>query len=354
MIRSLACIVWLACVVCFASAQTLRETAERSGLLVGTAVRPQQLLEPAYAATLAREFDMLEPEDVMKWETIHPAPDKFDFAQGDRLVEFAVAHQMKVRGHTLTWHQQNPKWLTEEARTPDQLSRILEQHIKTVVGHYRGKVFAWDVVNEAFDEGKNTGKLRSTVWYDNPGIGLAEKGYAYIESCFRWAHAADPDVLLFYNDVEAEAMNAKSDAIYAMVKDFRQRGVPIDGVGLQMHLSNLHPDVASISENIGRLTALGLKVHITEMDVSLPVDANGNASPADLQSQADVYRQIASACLQHAGCTAIQTWGFTDTYSWIPWFSKHSRGAALLFDREYRPKAAYVSLRGALEQAKRR
>jgi len=94
----------------------------------------------------------------MKWETIHPAPETFDFAQGDRLVEFAVAHQMKVRGHTLTWHQQNPKWLTDVTRTPEQLARILEQHIKTVVGHYRGKVFAWDVVNEAFDEGRDAGK----------------------------------------------------------------------------------------------------------------------------------------------------------------------------------------------------
>lgn len=351
---------WIACVVSLtvaagsASSQTLREAAEHSRILVGAAVRPQQLLEPAYAATLAREFNMLEPEDVMKWETIHPAEDKFDFAQGDKLVEFATAHQMKVRGHTLTWHQQNPKWLTEETRTPEQMSRILEQHIKTVVGHYRGKVFAWDVVNEAFDEGRNTGKLRSTLWYDKPGIGLAGKGYAYIEQCFRWAHAADPGAQLFYNDTEAEAVNSKSDAIYAMVKDFRQRGVPIDGVGLQMHLNNLHPDAASISENIGRLTALGLKVHITELDVSLPVNADGIASASDLQLQADVYRQIASACREHAGCTAIQTWGFTDKYSWIPWFSKHTRGAALLFDRQYRPKPAYGTLRSALEQAKGR
>ena len=352
LIRGLAGFVFLTLTV-GSFAQTLRDAADRSGILVGTAVRPQQLLEPAYAATLAREFNMIEPEDVMKWETIHPAPDKFDFAQADRLVEFALSHQMKVRGHTLTWHQQNPKWLTDTTRTPQQTAQILEQHIKIVVGHYRGKVFAWDVVNEAFDEGRNTGKLRSTLWYDRPGIGLADKNYTYIESCFRWAHAADPDALLFYNDVEAEAMNAKSDAIYAMVKDFRQRGVPIDGVGLQMHLSNFHPDVASISENIARITALGLKVHITELDVSLPVDTDGNPSRADLQQQADVYRQIGSACLAHAGCAAIQTWGFTDKYSWIPWFTKHTRGAALLFDREYRPKPAYEPLREAVG-AKRR
>jgi len=347
-------IVGIALAAASPTSSSLRMEADRAGILVGAATRPEQLSEPSYAATLAREFNLLEPEDVMKWETIHPAPETFDFAQGDRLVEFAVAHQMKVRGHTLTWHQQNPKWLTDVTRTPEQLARILEQHIKTVVGHYRGKVFAWDVVNEAFDEGRDAGKLRSTLWHDKPGIGRADKGYTYIEDCFRWAHAADPDAILFYNDVEAEPMNAKSDAIYAMVKDFRKRGVPIDGVGLQMHLSNLHPDVASISENIGRLTALGVKVHITELDISLPVDADGNASPADLQLQADVYRQIASACLEHAGCTAIQTWGFTDKYSWIGSYSKHTRGAALLFDREYRPKPAYEAVRSALEQAKRR
>ena len=123
-----------------------------------------------------------------------------------------------------------------------------------------------------------------------------------------------------------KTMNPKSDAIYAMVRDFRRRGVPIDGVGFQMHIGNLHPDVASISANIGRFTALGVQVHITEMDVSLPVDANGNASAADLQLQADIYRQIAPACLAHPGCTAIQTWGFTDKYSWIGSHSKkHAR-----------------------------
>jgi endo-1,4-beta-xylanase len=243
--------------------------------------------------------------------------------------------------------------LTEARHTPDQLARILEQHIKTVVGHYRGKVFAWDVVNEAFDEG-GAGRLRSTIWYDKPGIGRVDKGYAYIEDCFRWAHAADPDALLFYNDAAAEAINSKSDKIYAMVRDLRQRGVPIDGVGFQMHISNLHPDIDSISANIGRFTALGVQVQITEMDVALPLDADSNPTPADLQLQADVYRKIASACLAHVSCTAIQTWGFTDKYSWIGSHSKHTQGAALLFDREYRPKPAYDTLRKVLEQTSRR
>jgi endo-1,4-beta-xylanase len=320
-------------------------------MLIGAAVRPAQLSEAAYASTLAREFNMLEPEDALKWEVVHPERESFDFSQADEVVGFAIRHGMKVRGHTLVWHRQNPKWLTEGKYTSGELAEILEKHIRTVVGHYRGKIFAWDVVNEAFDE-LQPGELRSTIWRDQPGIGLAGNGSSYIEQCFRWAHEADPQALLFYNEAEAEVANLKSDAIYAMVRDFRQRGVPIDGVGLQMHIANLHADVASISANIERFTALGVQVHITEMDVALPVDAGGNARTEDLERQADIYRQIAGACRAHRGCTAVQTWGFTDKYSWIGSHSKHTQGAALLFGRDYRAKPAYAALRNALESGK--
>jgi endo-1,4-beta-xylanase len=348
--------------------QSLREAAQGSGLLIGTAVRPAQLSEPAYASPLAREFNMLEPEDALKWEVVHPEPQSFDFSHGDQIVDFAARHDMKIRGHTLVWHRQNPKWLTEGKYTSAELAEILEKHIKTVVGHYRGKIFAWDVVNEAFDE-LQPGTLRSTIWRDQPGIGMTEDTAAsyelratdnsvrsqlgYIEQCFRWAHEADSQALLFYNEAEAEVVNPKSDAIYAMVRDFRQRGVPIDGVGFQMHVANLHADVASISANIKRFTALGVQVHITEMDVALPLDASANPSAEDLQKQADIYRQIATACLSHPGCTAIQTWGFTDKYSWIGSHSKQTQGAALLFDRNYRYKPAYEGLRSALESGRR-
>jgi endo-1,4-beta-xylanase len=335
------------------SQHTLRDAADHAGLLVGTAVRWQRLSEAAYASTLAREFNLLEPEDAMKWEALRPDRQSFDFSQADRIVDFASAHGMKVRGHTLVWHRQNPPWLAEGHYTAEQLTQILERHIKTVVSHYRGKVFAWDVFNEAFDEPVQ-GKLRSTLWYDQPGIGSAQKGTAYIERCFRWAHEADPEALLFYNEAEAETMNPKSDAVYAMVQDFRRRGVPLDGVGFEMHISKLHPDMASISANIGRFTALGVQVHITEMDVSLPVDAHVDPTPDDLKLQAEVYRQIATACLSHPGCSAIQTWGFTDKYSWIGSHTKKTRGAALPFDANYQPKPAFEALRSALEQSGRR
>jgi endo-1,4-beta-xylanase len=330
------------------SSQSLREAARKCGMLIGAAARPAQLSEPAYAATLAREFDMLEPEDALKWENLRPDAQSFDFRQADQLVDFALRHNMKVRGHTLVWHRQNPPWLLQGNFTPSQLSNFLETHIKTVVAHYRGKIFAWDVANEAFDEGNRSEQLRSTIWYDRPGIGYAGHGSAYLAQCFRWAREADPRALLFYNEAEAETINQKSDAVYAMVRDFKRQGVPIDGVGLQMHLGSTLPNMASVSANIARFTALGVQVHITELDVSLPVGADGNAGAADLQKQADIYRQIAEACLSHSGCTAVQTWGFTDTYSWIGSHSKKTRGAALLFDREYKPKPAYEALRRTL------
>jgi endo-1,4-beta-xylanase len=175
-----------------------------------------------------------------------------------------------------------------------------------------------------------------------------------MEQCFRWAHEADPQALLFYNEAEAETINPKSDAIYAMVRDFRARSVPIDGVGLQMHIANRHADAASISANIKRFTDLGVQVHITEMDVALPVNADGNASAEGLQQQADIYRQIATACLSYRGCTAIQIWGFTDKYSWIGSHSKKAQGAALPFDQNYRAKPAYEALGNALEQRRSR
>ena len=251
---------------------------------------------------------------------------------------------MRVRGHCLVWGRDNPSWLKDGHFTARQLSRLLREHIARVMKHYAGQVFAWDVVNEALDQ---NGNVRDSIWYNQPGIGLSGKGTAYIEQAFRWAHQADPHALLFYNEAEGEGMNRKSDAIYAMVKDFKRSGVPIDGVGLQMHVPALAGDIAAVEANIARLTALGVQVHITELDVSLPVDSSGAVETEDVKRQANVYRGIVRACLNSKACTAIQTWGFTDKYSWIGSHSRGARGEALPFDRAYQPKAAY---RAVLEE----
>jgi endo-1,4-beta-xylanase len=308
---------------------------------MGAAVRTSLFSEAAYSATLAREYNLVEPEDAMKWWTVRPDVAIFNFREGDEVVRFAQAHNMKVRGHCLVWDHDNPEWLAQGHFTVDQLSHLLQDHIATVMKHYAGQVFAWDVVNEVLDE---NGRLRNSPWYNQPGIGLADKGSAYIEQAFRWAHEANPQALLFYNEAEGEGLNRKSDAVYAMVKDFRRRGVPIDGVGLQMHIAQLDVDTAAIAANIARLTALGLQVHITELDVSMPVDSDGTAAKNDLGRQAEVYRGVVRACSQSPKCTAIQTWGFTDKYSWIGSHSHHTRGAALPFDGAYKPKLAYDAM----------
>jgi endo-1,4-beta-xylanase len=327
------------CSVC--SAQTLRQEADHAQVLIGAAVRPSLLSEHAYATTLARDFSMVEAEDAMKWLALRPDKTRYDFRQGDEVVRFAQAHQMKVRGHCLVWDHNHPEWLTQGHFTSRQLSRLLHDHITRVMKHYAGQVFAWDVINEAVDE---NGNVRDSIWYNQPGIGLANKGTAYIERAFRWAHKADPGALLFFNEAEGEGLNHKSDVVYAMVKDFRQRGVPIDGVGLQMHIPILDADVSAIAANIARLTMLGVQVHITELDVSLPVNSSGQPDPQDLSHQAEIYRGIVRACLNSPGCTAIQTWGFTDKYSWIGSHSRGARGQALPFDRTYQPKSAYHAI----------
>jgi endo-1,4-beta-xylanase len=338
----------LAGVTCLA--QSLREYADKRGILIGAAANPALFGEPAYAATLAREFNMIAAENVMKWGTIRPDRATFDFGPGDQVVAFAQKHDMKARGHCLLWSEYNPRWLEKGHFTPAQMSELLREHITKVMRHYAGQVFAWDVVNEVF---LADGRVESSIWYDKPGIGLKGQGTAYVEQAFRWARAADPNALLFYNDYDAEGLNAKSDAVYAMVKDFKRRGVPIDGVGLQMHIFNLSTkDIKDLEANIARLTALGLQVHITEMDVGVPLTKAGQIrEQADLQRQADVYRFVAAACLKQPGCTAIQTWGFTDKYTWVPGYTKGAKGAPLPLDQVYAPKPAYKALLDALQQS---
>jgi len=348
----LVSILILATNVGITCAQSLRDDADKRRILVGAAVDPALFAEAPYASTLAREFNMVEAENGMKWGAIRSAQNKFNFGPGDEVVAFAQAHKMKVRGHCLLWSEYNPAWLSKGSFTPEQLSKLLQDHITTVMRHYSGKVFAWDVVNEAF---LANGNIEPSIWFDSPGIGLAGKGTAYIEQAFRWARAADPRALLFYNDYDTEGLNAKSDAVYAMVKDFKKRGVPIDGVGIQAHIVTLDmKEISSLADNLARLTALGVQVHITEMDVGLPLDAKGAVlDQADLARQADVYRIVATACLQQPGCTAFMTWGFTDKYSWIPGYTKGAKGRALLFDQAYAPKPAYNALREVLERERR-
>ena len=316
---------------------SLRSLAYFRGIRIGAAVAVKPLLnEELYAQTLARQFNLLTPENAMKFERLHPLRDRYDFEDADTLVNFAQAHNMQVRGHTLVWHNQLPEWLTEKDWERDELINILREHIITVVEHYRGQLVAWDVVNEAIAD---DGSLRDTLW-------LRGIGPEYIEMAFRWAQEADPNVLLFYNDYGGEGQGKKSDAIYALVKELRQRGVPIHGVGLQMHVKVTSPPTPqAVAANLKRLSALDLAVGITEMDVRI----KDPPTEAKLEQQARVYSNMLDVCLAAPKCNSFVLWGVSDRHSWIP---KAFEGwkSGLIFDQQYRPKPAYRAIIDQLTQ----
>jgi endo-1,4-beta-xylanase len=333
------------------AAQTLRAMAAKHHLQMGAAASSSHLSQTPYASTLAREYSELEPADEMKFDAIHPEPDAYDFAGPDALVAFAQTNSMKVRGHTLIWHRALPSWILVRSWmqaqngpsapwTPKALNKILAEHIATLMSRYRGKIYAWDVVNEPFDE---DGSMRSSIWYEKPGIGFAGEGTKYIEQALIWAHAADPDAKLFVNEFSAETMNKKSDAMYEMAKDFRSRGVPLNGIGLQLHLESDFNSFDSLRRNIHRLAELGLEVQFTEVDVRLRDD-----SDSSLRAEAEIYKNLLESCLGEPACTLFQTWGFTDAYSWIP-EAYPGFGWALPFDPVYRKKPAYDAMLKTLQ-----
>ncbi len=313
--------------------------AQTQGIEFGTAVSSEPLRqEEAYRELIGREFSMLTPEYEMKFASLHPARDCYDFAAADELVAFARDRQMPLRGHALIWHRSLPEWLLQGAFDREALLEILQEHIQTVVGHYRGQVPIWDVVNEAIAD--TDGNWRNTLWWRAIGPG-------YVEAAFRVAHAADPEARLFYNDYGGEGLGEKSDAIFNLLRDLRAREVPVHGVGLQMHVDiAAPPDPTAVAANLQRLGELGLEVQVTEMDVSLK---NGSGSVEErLAAQAAIYQQMLQVCLDAPSCTAFVVWGLSDRYSWL---SEPHWDSPLLFDWTYQPKPAYEALRDLLDDA---
>lgn len=304
-----------------AAADTLGSVAASQGRYFGTAVAANHLGESAYAATLDREFTSVTPENEMKWDAVEGSRGTFTFGAADQIVNHARAQGMDVRGHTLVWHSQLPSWVGGLGAA--DLRTAMNNHITRVMEHYKGQVHSWDVVNEAFQDG-GSGARRSSPFQDKLGDG-------FIEEAFRTARAADPAAKLCYNDYNTDGANAKSNAVYAMVKDFKSRGVPIDCVGFQSHFNSASPVPADYRANLQRFADLGVDVQITELDI----EGSGTA-------QADSYADVVDACLAVDRCTGITVWGVTDKYSW------RSAGTPLLFDGDYNKKPAYDAVLTAL------
>src|SRR5438093_1533057 len=247
-------------------AEPLRDAARAAGKLVGAAVQSGLLADGRYAGVLGRHFNYLTAEYEMKWDAIERVRGNNDFRAGDAIVAYGQANGMQIKGHALIWHGSVPGWVG--ALSAEDLRVAFENHIRAVAEHYRGRVIAWDVVNEAIaDDGSG---LRDTVFRQRLGD-------QYIADAFRLARQADPQALLFYNDYGGEGLSQKSNRIYDLVQGLRAQGVPIDGVGLQMHITAMNPPSdASIAANMRRLAGLGLSVNISEMDVRIK-DAPGTA-----------------------------------------------------------------------------
>jgi endo-1,4-beta-xylanase len=302
------------------SSSTLGGAAAARGKYFGTAIAAGRLGDGAYTGIAGREFNMITAENEMKMDATEPGRGSFNYAAGDRVAQWARSNGKRVRGHTLAWHSQQPGWM--QGLSESTLRSALINHVTNVATHYRGQVYAWDVVNEAFADGGGGGRRDSN---------LQRTGNDWIEAAFRAARAADPGAKLCYNDYNIDNWtDAKTQGVYRMVQDFKTRGVPIDCVGLQSHFNN-NTVPANYQTTISSFAALGVDVQITELDIG----GSGSA-------QADAYRWVTAACLAVTRCAGITVWGVRDSDSW------RSGSTPLLFDRSGNKKQAYTSVLNTL------
>ncbi|MFG1656900.1 endo-1,4-beta-xylanase [Micromonospora chersina] len=344
--------------------QSLRNLALRHGLAIGTAVDLAALDDPAdprYRQLAASEFSTVTAENAMKWESLEPTRGTYNWGPADQLVAFAKQNNQRVRGHVLVWHNQLPGWLTsgvaDGSISTAELRDILRNHITAVVTHFKGRIWQWDVVNEAVSDPWDT---PSTLHYK--GFWAQHLGPGYIADAFRWARAADPHALLFYNDYNIEAFgsgdpaNDKTQFVYDMAKDLLAQGVPIDGVGSQGHLGTQYGnfDTLQVVGALRKFAGLGLATAFTEVDVRSQLTAGVQAGDPNeinprLQASAANFSVLLQACLAERHCLSFTVWGFTDKHSWVPgWFSDPPEGLATIYDENYQPKRAYQEMKADL------
>ncbi|WP_159886045.1 endo-1,4-beta-xylanase [Paenibacillus puerhi] len=308
---------------------------------IGAAVSPA-VLESA-GPLIARHYNSLTAENHMKPIELQPEEGVYTFEMADRIANFAKEHGMRLRGHTLVWHNQTPDWMFEgkDGRPADRellLSRM-KSHIDTVVGRYRGDIYCWDVVNEAIQD-KEGGLLRQSRW-------LELAGEDYIQKAFEYAHAADPDALLFYNDYH-ETVPAKREKMYKLVKELLDRGTPIHGIGLQAHWNIYEPSIEDIRITIERFASLGLQLHITELD--LPMFSNDDKrtdlkKPSEemIDQQKVRYEEIFKLFRSYKDVlTNVTFWGAADDYTWLDYFpGKERKTWPFLFNDQHEPKPCF-------------
>lgn len=282
---------------------------------------------------ILKEMKSLTAENAMKMEALSLGRGEYNWTDADYLVNFAAQNKIRVHGHTLLWHRALPAWVSSFEGNREEWIALMRNYIKDVVGHFKGKLSGWDVVNEAFED---NGTYRNTVWYEHIGK-------EYIDLAFQFAHEADPDALLFYNDYGMEYSKAKRDAICLMIKDMKQRNIPVDGIGLQMHIDMYRPK-SDFIQAIQAAASTGVKVHISELDVAVNPEKKPEmkftANVAERQKQSYKGMSEALQSIPVAQNYGLTVWGVSDADSWL---TAHPDWP-LLFDRNYAKKSAYYGL----------
>lgn len=315
---------------------------------IGIAVSPRTL-KTDEAGLVLSQFSSLTPENALKIGPVHPGEKQYNWAGGDSIAAFAKRHQLKMRGHTLCWHNQAPPWMFVDSAgknvSKEVLLQRLKEHIITVVSRYKGTIYAWDVVNEAISDKPNE-YLRPSKW-------MEIIGEEYIAKAFQWAHEADPNAQLFYNDYD-EINAVKRAKMIRLIKDLQSKGVPIHGVGLQGHWAVNEPSRAQLDSTLRDFAQLGLKLQITELDISVypkehnarerrPEDNDAAFTPEREQAQLEKYKMVFELLRQYKQhITGVTFWNVSDRGSWLDNFPVRGRkDYPLLFDKDLKPKKVY-------------
>lgn len=309
----------------------LRDTAK---FPVGVALQAGRL-NGAYASRVSNEFSSITGEFEMKMSPIFQAEGSYNFTPGDALVSFAEANDMQVHGHALVWHNAVPSFVQNFSGSDEEFEQLIRTYIHDVVNHYKGKIISWDVVNEAFDD--NGGNLRNSVFRQ-------KLGDDYLAKCFQWAREADPDILLFYNDYNLFFDNSKLNAALAMVADFQQRGIPIDGFGFQAHIGINFPSETQIRSAVDKVVATGLQVHFSEVDIRInPNNDLTMPSSSRLQAQRAKYKEVVEifSKIPKEQQFAITIWGLIDSQTWLIDFWGQPEWP-LMFNNDLSPKPAHT------------
>ena len=336
----------------FAADETLRSLAEERGRYIGAILNSEWFgggwgggLEPEFEQIHKVQFNAVVAENEMKFDATEPSENNFSYDKGDKMIKYAQENGMRVRGHALAWHSQVPGWVNSYSGQKEKLLAVLKNHIENVVGHWKGQIAEWDVVNEAVNDDNNHGwRSNGSVWFE--GIGAE-----FLDSAFVWAHAADPDAELCYNDYAIEwglGNGSKAGFVLEQVKRWKENGIPITCVGTQTHIEISHETTPqNVRAFAQELAKLDIKLNITELDIGFPKGSAGQLGQSDYEKQGHLYRQFMDVFLEEPNMGEFVIWGLTDAHSWLD--NSQGKTEGLLWDKQYKAKPAFDSVMASLK-----